>query len=152
MLGYLLSCGLLSNFLGSCPEKSNWFEEAEAQEAVVRLVSCYPTNSLQVCCHSFFTVSSVRSQVFPSSLSLWGEALVVLVLVTQTVAYGKNFAFLKRTVCFLLWLLFLLSCRPNHIPISASQFSVGRDTEAVTVEGGSEQRGFSLDLCPDWFS
>lgn len=33
------------------------------QEAVVSLVSCYPTNSLQVGYHSFFTLSSVGMSV-----------------------------------------------------------------------------------------
>lgn len=110
---YLLSCGLLSNFLVSCPEKSNWFEEVEAQEAVARLVSCHPTSSLQVCCHSFFTVSSVSVS---SSPPLWGEALVALALVAQTVPYGKDFVLLKRCVLLLLWLLLLLSCHPAPSP------------------------------------
>lgn len=110
--GYLLSCGLLSNFLGSCPEKSNWSEEAEAQEAVVPLVSCYP----QTAYRSAVTASSQCPACSPPP-SLWEEALAVSALGPQTVACGKDFAFLKRGIPILLWLLFFLSCHPHPHPI-----------------------------------
>lgn len=118
---------------------------------MVSLVSCYPTNSLQVCYHSFFTLASVGMSVsLLAPMSQW----------LCCVSFGSSGSGLRKGLCLPVKSCPLLALTPlsaslpldppPHLYISVL---TGRDAEATAAQGGRiRAEGFSLAFCPDWFS